>query len=218
MLGERCESLRFETRGVEGDRQFAIRDSAGKFGSGKNTRRFRKIDGLLRFTTRYCGSIPEIRFPSGEVMRGDSPSIDGTLSEALGQLVVLSKEADVSHLDAGPVHIVTSASLKWLQSALPGTTISSCRFRPNIVIQCPGTGLVEQAWVGRRLRLGSEVRLLVSAQTERCGMVAFAQGELPVEPIVLRHITQFADLKFGVYAQVAVPGIVRLTDEVVLEG
>ena len=127
MLGERCESLRFETRGVEGDRQFAIRDSAGKFGSGKNTRRFRKIDGLLRFTTRYCGSIPEIRFPSGEVMRGDSPSIDGTLSEALGQLVALSKEADVSHLDAGPVHLVTSASLKWLQSALPGTSASSLR-------------------------------------------------------------------------------------------
>jgi len=77
MRGERCESLLFETRGVTGDRQFAIRDAAGKFGSGKNTRRFRKIDGLLEFTTRYCGNVPEIRFPSGEVVRGDSPSIDG---------------------------------------------------------------------------------------------------------------------------------------------
>ena len=218
MRGERCESLLFETRGVTGDRQFAIRDAAGKFGSGKNTRRFRKIDGLLEFTTRYSGNVPEIRFPSGEVVRGDSPSIDGALSEALGQPVVLSSEADVSHLDAAPVHLVTSASMEWLQTALPGTTIRSSRFRPNIVIQCAGVGPVEQAWIGRQLRLGSDVRLVVTAQTERCGMVAATQGELPLEPAVLRHITQCADLMFGVYARVSVSGIVRMTDAVVLEG
>jgi len=217
MLGELCDSLRLEPRGVEGDRQYAIRDVSGKFGSGKNTRRFKKIDGLFRFSTRYCGDGLELRLPSGEVIRGDSPSINRILSATLGQPVALSKEADVSHLDAGPIHLITSASLRWLQAALPDAMVHSSRFRPNIVIQWPGVGRVEETWVGKQLRLGNEVRLLINAQTERCGMVAFAQGELPEQPGVLRHISQFAGLKFGVYAQVVVPGIVRVGDEVVLD-
>ncbi len=47
-------------------------------------------------------------------------------------------------------------------------------------------------------------------------MVAFAQSELLEEPSVLRHIAQQATLKFGVYAQVVVPGVVRLNDSVTL--
>lgn len=217
MLGERCESLRFDARGVEGDRRFAIRDAAGKFGSGKNTRRFRRIDGLLDFTARYSGDVPELCFPSGEILRGDSATIDEALSLTLGQPVTLAEEAGVSHLDAGPVQLLTSASLQWLQSALPGETIGVARFRPNLVIEVAGTGRVEEAWVGRRLRLGSEVLLQVTDRTERCGMVILAQGELPDEPAVLRHIGQFADLRFGVYAEVIMPGVVRSTDSVILE-
>lgn len=49
-------------------------------------------------------------------------------------------------------------------------------------------------------------------------MVAFAQGELPKAPEVLRHITRHAELRFGVYAQVLVPGNVRLADPVNLAG
>ena len=56
MLGERCQSLALTARGVEGDRLYAIRDADGKFGSGKSTRRFRRIDGLFAFHAVY-GSI-----------------------------------------------------------------------------------------------------------------------------------------------------------------
>jgi uncharacterized protein len=217
MLGEQCESLHFGSRGIQGDRQFAIRNASGKFGSGKNTRRFTKIDGLLTFRTSYKGDVPEVHFPSGEVIRGDSPHINTALSAILGQPVVLSEEADVSHLDAGPVHLITSASIDWLQSALPEATISTARFRPNVVLQVPGTGLVEEAWIGKQIRLGDEVRLLISAQTVRCGMVAFAQGDLALAPEVLRQITQHAETKFGVYAHVIEPGIVRVGDKMILE-
>jgi uncharacterized protein len=41
MLGEQCDTLAINHRGVEGDRLFAIQNLQGKFGSGKNTRRFR---------------------------------------------------------------------------------------------------------------------------------------------------------------------------------
>jgi hypothetical protein len=53
MLGELCECLDVHTRGVAGDRLFAIRDSNGRFGSGKSTRRFRQINGLFGFQAVY---------------------------------------------------------------------------------------------------------------------------------------------------------------------
>ena len=80
MLGEQCESLDVHTRGVAGDRLFAIRDTNGKFGSGKSTRRFRQINGLFGFQAVYAGEVPVIRFPDGRTMRGDHPDIHTALS------------------------------------------------------------------------------------------------------------------------------------------
>lgn len=218
MLGERCEALRMEERGVEGDRLFAVRDTKGKFGSGKSTRRFRKIEGLFRLHASYHHKVPHIRFPSGQIIAGDRPAVHQILSKELGLPVILAREEAISHLDAGPVHLITSASLAWLSSALPSANIDARRFRPNLVIDVPGTGLVEQAWLGKRLYVGKEVELEVYATTERCGMVAFAQSELPEEPGILRHISQQSGLKFGVYARVVVPGIVHFHDSVALKG
>ncbi|AFT72597.1 putative Fe-S protein [Alloalcanivorax dieselolei B5] len=216
MLGERCEALRMEARGVEGDRLFAVRDSKEKFGSGKSTRRFRKIEGLFRLQASYHHQVPHIRLPSGHVVAGDSPAVHQMLSEELGLPVVLAREEAISHLDAGPVHLITSASLAWLSSALPSVSIDARRFRPNLVIDVPGADLVEQAWLGKRLCVGKEVELEVCAATERCGMVASTQSDLPEEPSILRHIARQADLKFGVYARVVVPGTVHFHDSVVL--
>ena len=224
MRGEPCASLDFEARGVVGDRRHAVRNPEGKFGSGKTTRRFRQMDGLLDFSARYVEdahgeAVPELRFPDGRVLRGDSPTLDAALSEALGQPVTLAREAAISHFDAGPVHLLTSASLACLGAALSGVNVDARRFRPNLVIRCEGAveGMVERGWLGRTLRLGDTVRLTISAATERCGMVVAAQDELAKEAGVLRHIAQVADMKFGVYAQVRVPGLVRVGDPVFLE-
>lgn len=217
MSGERCDSLRLEARGVQGDRQFAVTTSDGKPGSGKNTRRFRKVDGLLDFTASRSGPSLRIRSPSGEALDGDDADVHLALSEALGQPVTLRREGAASHLDAAPVHLITSASLRWLESALPDAGISARRFRPNLVIDWPGDRPVEAAWAGMRISIGNQVKLAVSAATERCGMVALGQGDLPRDARVLRHIVQRAESHFGAYAQVVVPGVVRLDDPVVIE-
>lgn len=216
MLGERCDALHVKTRGAQGDRLFAIRDAQGKLGSGKHTRRFRRIEGLFGFQASYCNGVPHIRFPDGTQLSGDDPFIHQALSDALGLPVTLVREAEVPHFDSAPIHLVTSASLAGLRAALPAAGIDARRFRPNLVIEIPGADAIEQGWIGKRLRIG-EVELQVSDTTERCGMVAFAQSELPKAPEVLRHITQHADLEFGVYAQVLVPGIVQIGSPVVLE-
>jgi len=43
MLGEECAELELETRGVRGDRRFALRSDDGRLGSGKNSRRHRHL-------------------------------------------------------------------------------------------------------------------------------------------------------------------------------
>ena len=212
MLGEECAEVELEARGVRGDRRFAVRGDDGRLGSGKNSRRHRHIEGLFTFRARYDGEWPEITFPGGERMRADDPRINGALSEALRTPVMLVPEDGISHFDSGPIHLVSSASLEWLRSRLPGSRIDERRFRPNLLITSAES---EQSWIGRALHIG-EVRLRVTDPTERCGMTTFAQSDLPFDPKILRSIAQEADQLFGVYAEVVQPGRISRGDAVTI--
>ncbi len=214
MIGEPCRNLRVEERGVVGDRLFAVRDGQGKFGSGKNTRRFVKIDGLFNFRAVYDGSIPVITFPDGKSLRGDDPSIHSSLTEALNQPVTLAKEQLISHFDDSPVHLVTTASLDWLRAQLPGSVIDERRFRPNVLIETEGSGLVEHDWLGKRLLIGQSVMLEITHPTERCPMTNFAQPAIPEDKNIFARIGREADLKFGVYAKVILAGEVNSGEKV----
>ena len=214
MIGEPCRNLLFEGRGVVGDRLFAVRDEQGKFGSGKNTRRFVKIDGLFKFRAGYDGGVPVITFPGGRAVRGDDSSIDSELSEALNQPVTLAKEQSIPHFDAAPVHLVTTASLDWLRAQLPGSVIDERRFRPNVLIETEGPGLIEQTWLGKTLRIGQGVMLGITRPTERCPMTNFAQPEIPEDKSIFACIGREAGLHFGVYAKVLTGGEVNCGERV----
>ena len=213
MLGERRESLLLERRGVVGDRLYAVRDEAGKFGSGKTTRRFRLMDGLYQFRARYEGDTPLITFPDGSSLKGDDPAIHARLSDTLGINVELSREADISHFDDGPIHLVTTASLRTLGELLAQDEIQdevdARRFRPNIVVETDGEDFQEDNWEGHDILLGDVVRLRVTKQAERCVMVNFAWDELREEPQALRTLAQAHDACMGVYADALTPGLLR---------
>lgn len=216
MRGESLSSAAVESRGVAGDRLFALRDRDGKFGSGKTTRRFRRIDGLFGFGASLDGDTPVIRFPDGRVLCGEGRLIDAALTEALGVAVTLAREERISHFDAGPLHIVTSASLDWLKARLPGSAIDAKRFRPNVVVEVPGGGLVEQSWLNRVLTIGDEVRARVTIPTERCVMINNPQYELESDVSIMRMLAQANDERFGIYADVITPGTIRCADIVAL--
>jgi MOSC domain-containing protein len=209
MLGERRESLLLERRGVVGDRLYAVRDEVGKFGSGKTTRRFRLMDGLYRFRAHYEGAIPLITFPDGVTLSGDDPAVHARLSDVLGINVQLSREGAISHFDDGPIHLVTTASLRALGALLTQDEVDARRLRPNIVVETDGEGFLEDSWEGRDILLGDIVRLRVTKQTERCVMVNFAWDELREEPRALRALAQTHDACIGVYADVLTSGILR---------
>lgn len=210
--GEECERLVLNARGVEGDRRYAVLNREGRLGSGKTTRRFRQIDGLLELRAAYRGDVPELIFADGMRILASDPQIDAALSSALKVPVTLGREQDVSHLDSGPVHLITTAGLAWLRAALPDSIIDERRFRPNVVIDTPGVAQVELDWIGRTLAIGDQVRLRVTDRTERCRMVTLQQQKLPYDPHVLGSIIRDADAGFGAYAEVVTAGTIGRGD------
>lgn len=212
MLGDACGHLDLNHRGAEGDRLFAVREPDGKLGSGKTTRRFRKIDGLLAFSAAYHRDAPRISFPDGRCIDGDDPAIHLALSDALHRPVTLARESAVSHLDAGPIHLLTTASLAWLSSLRPDSKLDARRFRPNILVEVPGNDPIERRWLGKTIRIGAEVQLRVTTPTERCIMVGHAQADLPEDAQVLRDLVCNGNACFGAYAEVLIPGRIECGD------
>jgi uncharacterized protein len=216
MLGERCEHLDVEARGAAGDRLYAVRDADGRLGSGKNSHRHRRIEGLFEFRAVAAAEAPQITFPDGRRMLASDPGVHAALSATLGVPVTLAVEKEVPHHDAEPLHLVTTASLAWLRALRPDARIDERRFRPNLLIDVPGEGQVEREWVGRTLRAGEAV-LRVVERTGRCVMITMPQSELEEQPGLLRTLSQGGgEPLFGVYAEVLSPGRIRLGDEVVL--
>jgi uncharacterized protein YcbX len=202
MLGERRDELAVDARGAEGDRLYAVRDADGKLGSGKNGRRFRRMEGLFGFLAVYECDLPRITFPDGRSLLASDPGVHAALSAVLGLPVTLSIENEVPHHDAGPLHLVTTGSLSRLGA-------DERRFRPNLVIDTPED---EAAWEGRTLRVG-EATLRVIRQTGRCVMITMAQSELGEEPQLLRKLARDGgEPLFGVYADVVVPGRIKRGD------
>lgn len=212
LVGERLEVAEVVERGLRGDRLWAVLDADGKLGSGKSSRRFRKMEGLLDLAASYDGDVPVVSFPSGRSLRGDDPAIHQALSEHVGRPVTLGREAEVSHFDDGPVHLVTTSSLRAVGERL-GEEVDPRRFRPNLVVDTGDQdGLVEDSWVGERLQVG-DVVLEVTDRMPRCVMVNLPQIGLAATR-VLEAVGDLNDANLGVLAAVVTPGRVRVGDEV----
>ncbi len=219
LAGECLDALELDGRGVVGDRVFALRSANGRLGSGKTTRRFGRIDGLLELGASQTGEIPEIGLPDGRRFAVDDPTLEEVLSGWLGQPVSLVREDLVPHLDAGPVHLLTTSALARLSAALPGCTVVAERFRPNLLLDPDDDEpSVASHWIGATLQIGGQVRLRIVEPTERCRMVDLAQRDVPSAGPILRHLAQHSDACFGVYAEVVAPGAIRRGDPVVILG
>ncbi|NYJ04338.1 MOSC domain-containing protein [Petropleomorpha daqingensis] len=211
MRGEPCEALDLEPRGVVGDRSWAAYCPDGGIGSGKTTRRFRRVDGLLDHRAVLRGAVPEIEFADGRWLRADDPAAAARLSDALGRPLALRPESDVRHHDESPVHVVTTAGLRAL-AALLGEPLDPERFRANVVLEVPGTGFVEDAWIGRELLLGGDVVLRVDGGMPRCRMVDLAQADLPRDGRILKTLGTRPGVTFGLTASVLRGGTVHRGD------
>ncbi|MFD7905955.1 MOSC domain-containing protein [Kitasatospora sp. NPDC059722] len=217
--GERLDSVEVERRGLAGDRLYAVRDAAGRFGSGKNTRRFRRMDGLLRLSSRLGHRLdgPELFDPLGRPVADPTAFLRAYLQR---EDVELAREDAVSHFDQLPVSVITTATLDWAREAAPLTVVDERRFRPNIVLRTPpGTPpFVEDTWFGRegRTEAPDGARLAFVRSSERCAMTSAAQPGLPHAPELLKAVVAAHDGRLDALAEVAAPGRLRVGDRLTL--
>ena len=128
-----------------------------------------------------------------------------------------------SFVDYAPVHLITTATLTTVTSAV-GTALRPRVFRPNLILATPGlSGYAENDWVGRQVAIGAQVRLEIFLPTPRCAVPTLAHGQEPGNPRVLRALARSNRIALedfgpqtcaGVYAKVVSPGRVRAGDEV----
>jgi uncharacterized protein YcbX len=125
--------------------------------------------------------------------------------------------------DLALVHLLTTATLDQLRARAPQGRFEVRRFRPNIVLEVcdgegrPTAGFVENAWIGRTLAIGPEVRLGVTGPCPRCVMTTLPQSDLPRDPGILRAAVEHNGGNIGIYASVLRGGRIRRGDAVVIE-
>ncbi|EFV78383.1 hypothetical protein HMPREF1013_01249 [Bacillus sp. 2_A_57_CT2] len=215
VLGESLSSAPVDSRGILGDRLWAIKNEDGKFGSGKTTRRFQQMEGLFNFKAKYERDTPLITMPDGTEYRGDQERVNKALSELLGFPVTLAKEESISHFDEGPISIITTSALKMLSKDL-GEIADSRRFRANLVIETEATGYLEDEWVDQLIQVGESVTLKIVAPLQRCIMVNNPQEELKQDARILKTLATHHAAMFGVWAKVERCGEIRVGDEAII--
>lgn len=126
--------------------------------------------------------------------------------------------------DFSAIHLLTTNSLEELARREPESRFGARRFRPNLVVEVPGTdGFVENDWDRKIVSVGGEVRLKVILPTPRCVMTTLAQQDLPRDPGVLRATAEHNRIRagglgtlpcVGVYAAVVDGGTIRAGDPI----
>jgi uncharacterized protein YcbX len=232
LLGERLEAASLTSAGLAGDRLWAVRDAAtGRLLSAK------RVPALLGCAARLRDGSVELVWPDGTRARHDDRNVAGRLSAVVGREVELvARRADLlptfegadpegrtevftgppgTFFDSAPLHVLTDATLRALEAEhAPAGDLR--RFRPNIVVEVGGEldGFVENHWIGLALAFGDRARARINKSCARCVLVTHGQEELPADRAVLRTVTRVNDNVAGVLATVAVPGPVRVGDEV----
>lgn len=210
--GQRLTEAPVDARGLVHDRVWAVYTADGGIASGKTSRRFRRVEGLLQWqASAGPAEVPELASPDGEVHRVDDPAASAALTRALGQPLQLRREGAAAHHDDCGVHVVTTSSLRRLEQ-LVGGPVDPSRLRANVVLDTAGTGFLEDGWEGAELALGAEVVLRLGPGMPRCVMVDQPQRDVAAEPGVLRALGRAHDTELGLQAEVLRPGTVRVGD------
>lgn len=211
--GEAIDVAEVNERGLLGDRFWAVEDENGKFGSGKSTRRFRQMDGLLEFRATHRGATPLLVLPDGSELEATAEEATAILSQRTGKNVSVQPEREISHFDEGAIHFLTTSALALLEQ-VHGQSVDVRRLRPNIVLD---TGKnrehLEAEWRGKQLAIGDSLIIETDYLMPRCVMVNMTQHNLPEDSRVLKSIAQInTDVCFGAFARVIQAGKIQLND------
>ena len=213
MRGEALTSARFARGGIPFDRRFAwIEDSPDSTRRGKPLTATQH-PGMLGYGASVLDNAVVVEVPGGPVMDVTKPGIASLLAALTGSQLVLREDSSGANHDEADVLVINEASVR--QFALEwGQPFDIRRFRPNVIVG-GDTAFEEEAWIGRKLKVGGAV-LEVVAPCVRCSITTVDPETLVSDPSFLRLMAQRHRACFGVYCAVSKPGDAGLGDDCAL--
>ena len=225
---------RIDRDGIPGDREFLLLDDRDRAATQ------RELGVLAQVSSRYDGTVLELHMPGGEVISGEprhgelahtdlwgravtGPLVEGPWAEALSRLAqkrlrLMHPAAAERGLDSHPVSMLSQAAVDQLGAhAGRNGDLDARRFRPTVLIKDCGAH-AEDEWVGRSVQVGEAVITVVRFDP-RCALTTRHPETGERDADTLRWIDQTrgrveGEVCFGVYADVAKPGTVRVGDTV----
>lgn len=239
LQGELVSSAEIEVNGVHGDRCWGIRDEV----TGKVLTARRAPQLLFGTAALTSDGTPVITLPTGVTCRGPGADTDAALSDWLDKPVRLVSSVgapgaraeyfadatdDASEaiewtmpagrfVDALPLLVLTTASLRTAAALYPDGDLDLRRFRANLVVEVAGEGWVEDGWCGRSIVRIGDVRLQPQEPCIRCTMVTRPQPDLDGDREIFRTLARHHGGRFGAWTAVVIGGTLRVGDEVVTE-
>jgi uncharacterized protein YcbX len=229
-----ADALELGESGPVGDRAFHVREPGGEIAlTIRNPRLVQVVPTWDAEAGELALAFPDGRRIAAPVRRGeavqtsfyDGRAVPGrlvegpfaaALSEHLGREVELvANDEGVVGGDDHPVTLMSDGSLAAVSAALDGAVVDPRRFRMTISVE-GAQAWEEDGWAGREVAIGTAV-LRVAVPTQRCAVTMRdpddGHGDLPI----LRALAQLRgkrDVAFGVWCDVAAPGVVRVGDAV----
>jgi len=231
LQGEPLDRAVVERNGLRGDRCWGVRDElTGRILTGRREPRL-----LLAGATLADNGEPQLTLPGGQRLCGAGPATDAALSAWLGRPVTLAGAdgapaasaeffADATDdtspalewtmppgrfVDAEPLLVLTTASLRAGAALHPAGDWDVRRFRPNLFVEVDGRHWVEDGWCGRTLHIDG-VDLVPRQPCVRCTMVTRPQPGLDRDLDIYRTLSRHHDGTMGVWTQVHTPGTVQI--------
>jgi uncharacterized protein YcbX len=172
---------------------------------------------LAELTPVYPGMADlavEVATPSGQVLAVDDPALLAMLAgeAALPGLSLIHSHRAMT--DARPVSLISVETVQQLGDEV-GLALDKRRFRANVVAQL-GAAFGEDAFVGRRLQIGSRVVIAVLDRDARCQMITIDPDTAEATPNIMRNVARAHGGNAGIYGAVLIEGVVRPGDSIVL--
>jgi uncharacterized protein YcbX len=226
MQGERLPAVEIHGDGLAGDRRWGVRDErTGRVLTGR--REARLLEAAARLGP---GGEPIVELPDGAVAVGPGEATDTALSDWLARPVRLVEAGmqgdraeffadatdDTSEaiewtmppgrfVDAMPLLLLTTASLRAGARLHPAGEWDVRRFRPNVLLDAAGDDWLEDQWCGRVVRIG-EVDVVPQQPCVRCTMVTRPQPGLTRDLDVYRTLARHHGGTLGVWTAVGQGG------------
>jgi uncharacterized protein YcbX len=245
MRGEELDEAFAGFSGIYGDRLFAFRSSASPKGfpyfTAREQRRLLQYRPHFRYPDKAArpinlteaesmGANPlsadpaelmvDIQTPAGKTLAIDDPDLIDMLRADIDekhQLILMRSERAMT--DCRPVSIFSLQSARQLGDET-GTPIDKRRFRANVYADLKSDkGFAENEFVGRSLRIGPKVVVMILERDPRCVMITLDPDTGEKTPAILKKVAQAHDGMAGVYGAVMVEGMLHKGDPVeLLEG